>query len=413
MEIEIITVGDEILTGHTVDTNAAFIAQQLAEAGFIVRHKGSVGDNVDAMEEEFRLAWKRSQIVIVTGGLGPTDDDLTKRAIVKLFKRNLVYHEEILEQIKERYRLRGIEMPAINQNQALLPQGARFFPNRHGSAVGICIAEEGRIFIALPGVPMEMKQIMTDEVMPYLRSLKTGHTLVIRKIRTTGIVESRIAELISGNIRLDFGVKLAYLPSLRGVDLRVMATGGTEAESLDKARAVERQIDTLCEKYIFGKGEETLEGTVGKLLAAEQKWLAVAESCTGGLLGATITSVPGSSAYFRGGVLAYANEVKMHQLGVTEKLLASHGAVSEECAKAMASGVRKQFETDYAISITGIAGPDGGTDEKPVGLVFIGLADHKKATARKFQFGSNREAIRIRAVYAALEFLRRELLQIT
>jgi len=413
MEIEIITIGDEILTGHTVDTNAAFIAQQLTEAGFIIRHKSSVGDSVEAMEEEFRLAWKRSQIVIVTGGLGPTDDDLTKRAIVKLFKRNLVYHEEILEQIKERYRLRGIEMPAINQNQALLPQGARFFPNKHGSAVGICIAEEGKIFIALPGVPMEMKQMITDEVMPYLRSLKTGNTLVIRKIRTTGIVESRIAELISANIKFDFGVRLAYLPSVRGVDLRVMATGGTEAESLDKARAVERQIDTLCEKYIYGKGDETLEGTVGKLLAAEQKWLAVAESCTGGMLGETITSVPGSSAYFRGGVLAYANEVKINQLGVSERIIEKHGAVSEECAMAMATGARKLFDTDCALSITGIAGPDGGTDEKPVGLVYIGLANHKTATARKFQFGSNREAIRIRAVYAALEFLRRELLQIT
>ncbi len=413
MEIEIITVGDEILTGHTVDTNAAFIAQQLTEAGFIVRHKSSVGDNVEQMEEEFRLAWKRSQIVIVTGGLGPTDDDLTKRAIVKLFKRNLVYHEEILEQIKERYRLRGIEMPAINQNQALLPQGARFFPNKHGSAVGICIAEEGRIFISLPGVPMEMKQIMADEVMPYLRSLKTGHTLAIRKIRTTGIVESRIAELVTANVKLDFGVKLAYLPSLRGVDLRVMATGGTEAEALDKARAVERQLDSVCAKYIYGKDNDTLEGTIGRLLVGEQKTLAVAESCTGGMLGSTLTSVAGASAYFRGGVLAYANDVKTAQLGVDEKLLERYGAVSEQCAKAMALGARKLFDTDYALSITGIAGPDGGTDEKPVGLVYIGLANHKTGMARKLQFGANREAIRLRAVYSALEMLRQEILQIS
>ncbi|PWB68715.1 competence/damage-inducible protein A [candidate division GN15 bacterium] len=413
MEIEIITVGDEILTGHTVDTNAAFIAQQLTEAGFIVRHQSSVGDTVEQMEEEFRLAWKRSQIVIVTGGLGPTDDDLTKRAIVKLFKRNLVYHEEILEQIKERYRLRGIEMPAINQNQALLPQGGRFFPNKHGSAVGICIAEEGKIFIALPGVPMEMKQIMADEVMPYLRSLKTGHTLAIRKIRTTGIIESKIAEIVSAHLKLDFGVRLAYLPSLRGVDLRVMATGGTDAEALDKARAVERQLDEVCAKYIYGKDNETLEGVVGRLLADEQKWLSVAESCTGGLLGSTLTSVPGASAYFRGGVLAYANEVKTAQLGVSEKILTTHGAVSEQCAKAMAIGTRKLFDTDYALAVTGIAGPDGGTDDKPVGLVYIGLADRKTGFARKFQFGAGRDAIRLRAVYAAMELLRREILQIS
>jgi nicotinamide-nucleotide amidase len=304
-------------------------------------------------------------------------------------------------------------MPAINQNQALLPQGARFFPNKHGSAVGICIAEEGRIFISLPGVPMEMKQIMSDEVMPYLRSLKTGHTLAIRKIRTTGIIESRIAELVTANVKLDFGVKLAYLPSLRGVDLRVMATGGTEAEALDKARAVERQLDSICAKYIYGKDNDTLEGTIGRLLVGEQKTLAVAESCTGGMLGSTLTSVAGASAYFRGGVLAYANDVKTAQLGVDEKLLERYGAVSEQCAKAMALGARKLFDTDYALSITGIAGPDGGTDEKPVGLVFIGLANHKTGMARKFQFGANREAIRLRAVYSALELLRQEILQIS
>ena len=412
MDIEIITIGDEIVTGHVVDTNSTYLAHQLSEAGFFVRYMSSVGDSIEGMEEAFRLALKRAQIVITTGGLGPTDDDLTKRAIVKVFRRNLVFHEDVLEQLKERFRHRGVEMPAINQNQALLPQGARFFPNKYGSAVGICLAEEGRIFISLPGVPMEMKQIVSDEVIPYLRGLRTGHTLAIRKLRTTGIVESKLAELITGTIKLDSSVRLAYLPSFSGVDLRVMATGGTEVEAADKARTVERQLAEVCAKYLYGREHDTLEGVVGQLLKSDKCTLAVAESCTGGQLGMTITSVSGSSEYFKGGVIAYANDVKSAQLGVSEELIRAHGAVSEECAIAMASGVRKLLDSDYALSITGVAGPDGGTDDKPVGLVYIGLASSKNCYARKFRFGAERASTRTRAVYASLELLRRELLQI-
>jgi nicotinamide-nucleotide amidase len=413
MEAEIITIGDEIITGHTVDTNSAFIASRLTDIGLTVRFKTSVGDTMDGMEEAFRLALKRCQIVIVTGGLGPTDDDITKRAIVKVFKRNLIFHEEILQEIRRRYAARGVEMPAINQNQALLPQGARFFPNKYGSAVGICIAEEGKIFIALPGVPAEMKQIMNDEVVPYLKGLRTGQTLKVIKLRTTGIIESKLAEMITGGLKLEAGVRLAYLPSPRGVDLRVIASADTDEQALEKAQAVQRYLESVGGKYIYGYEDDTLEGIVGQLLVDNDKTLAVAESCTGGELGMTITTIPGSSRYFLGGVLAYANDIKINQLDVDEKIIAEHGAVSPECAVAMASGVRKLLGADYALSITGIAGPDGGSETKPVGLIFVGLASAHDAYAREFHLGSNRNYNRSRSVYAALELLRREILDIS
>lgn len=412
MDVEIITIGDEVVTGHTVDTNSSFIGRALTDIGLNVKYKTSVGDALDVMEEALRIALKRAQVVIATGGLGPTEDDMTKRAIVKVFKRNLIFHEDVLAEIKERYRRRGIEMPAINQNQALLPQGARFFPNRFGSAVGICIAEEGRIFIALPGVPMEMRQLMADEVVPYLRSLKGGLTLKVIKLRTTGIIESALSELIAQNMKVDPTVRLGYLPSPCGVDLRIIAPGATEADAEEKAKGVAFRLNEVIGKYLYGRDEDSLESVIGALLTKRKEKLCVAESCTGGQLGMAITSVPGSSNYFVGGVLSYSNEVKLQQLGVDELILKQVGAVSEQCALAMAIGARKLFKTDYALSVTGIAGPDGGTEEKPVGLTFISLAAPKRTFARKFQFGANREFNRSRAVYAALEMLRREILGI-
>lgn len=412
MDVEIITIGDELITGHRIDTNSAFIAQQLTRIGLIVRYKSSVGDSVDAMEEAFRLALKRAQIVITTGGLGPTDDDITKKAIVKVFKRNLIFNEDVLAVMRERFARRGVDMPAINQNQALLPQGATIFPNQYGSAVGLCLAEEGRAFIALPGVPFEMKQILIDEVIPYLKGLNIGHALEVISLRTTGAMESKLAELIMPGLKLEPGVKLAYLPSPSAIELRVMAAAETADEAKEKAQAIVRYLESVVGKYIFGQGDDTLEVIVGQLLKDNDRTLAVAESCTGGGLGMLITSAPGSSAYFLGGIVAYANSVKVEQLGVDPKILDQCGAVSEECAVAMADGCRKQFQADYALSITGTAGPDGGTEAKPVGTVWIGLSSIHGSYAKHFRFGLLREAIRERAACAALEMLRREILDI-
>jgi len=412
MEVEIIAVGDEVLLGHIVNSNSSFIARQLSDLGFSVRLHTVVGDNVEAMEEAFRLALKRSKVVVVTGGLGPTDDDLTKRAIVKVFKRNLILNDNILETIRQRFTSRGMEMPALTQNQALLPQGATFFPNKFGSAVGICIAEQGRVFIALPGVPVEMQQIMTDEVIPYLASLNIGQAISAITLRTTGIGESHLSEMITPNLRLEPGVKLAYLPHYGSVDLRVVATGATKTETNEKAERLARHIEKMVGNYVFGRGEETLPAVVGRLLKDNDKTLAVAESCTAGQLGMEITDVPGASAYFVGGLEAYSNDVKIAQLSVPEDIVAQNGAVSEECALAMATGCRKLFKSDYALSITGIAGPDGGTDEKPVGITFIGLASAHTSYAKMYRLGIDRRMNRTRAVKAALELLRREILDI-
>ena len=412
MDVEIITIGDEILSGHTIDTNSAFISRELASIGFPVKYKSTVGDSMEQMEEAFRLALKRVRVVITTGGLGPTDDDITKKALVKVFKRNLIYHEEVLEDIKHRFEKRGIKMPAINQNQALLPQGATFFPNKIGSAVGICIAEEGHIFISLPGVPAEMKQLTEDSVIPYLKGLKTNTAIKVVTLLTTGIMESRLAEMIKPKLKLETGVKLAYLPSYGGVSLRVTATGENDEIAEERAREAVRYLESVCGSYIYGRDDDTLEAVVGQLLKDNDRTLSVGESCTGGQLGMLVTSVPGSSAFFLGGVIAYSNEVKINQLGVKREIIEENGAVSELCAMAMAEGCRKLFESDYALSVTGVAGPEGGTEEKPVGTTFIGLASAHGNYARKFTFGVQRDINRTRAIYATLELLRRELLDI-
>lgn len=412
MDAEIITIGEELITGHTTDHNGAYIARTLTDLGFSVRRVTSVGDSLEAMEEVFRDALRRVRVIITTGGLGPTDDDITKKAIVRLFKRNLIYHEEVLEDIRRRYAERGIDMPAINQNQALLPQGAELFTNKLGSALGICISEQGRVFISLPGVPVEMRQIMNDSVVPYLQGINKGPSLFVRKLRTTGIIESKIAEMIVPELDLPEGVRLAYLPAYSGVDLRLYAEADNELEAREKVQAVERYLEKVCGKYIYGYDLDTLESVIGQLLKDNDKTVSVAESCTGGELGRQLTSIPGSSAYFVGGVLSYTNQAKIEKLGVHPDVIGEHGAVSEECAQAMAEGCRHEFATDYAVSITGIAGPGGGTEEKPVGTTYIAVASAHNTRVKLFRLGADRQVNRHRSVYAAMEMLRREILDI-
>jgi len=412
MTVEIITVGDEIISGHTIDTNSAFIAQKLAEIGLPVLFKTAVGDDIRHMEEVFSLALKRADIVIVTGGLGPTDDDVTKRAIVKVFKRNLVFHEDVLEDLKRRFAERGIEMPSINQNQALLPQGATYLANKTGSAVGIVIEENGKIFASLPGVPREMQVMTTEELIPFLKSRsKRGHLKII-KLRTTGIMESALAEIIKPHIKIPDNIKFAYLPSYGGVDLRIIAESDIKEETDKSAEQLASKLRELVGKYIYGENDDTLEAVVGKLLLDRKRSLATAESCTAGLLSGKITDVPGSSGYYDRGFVTYTNESKTELLGVPEQTIIDYGAVSSQTAEAMAVGVREKARTDYGIAITGIAGPDGGTEEKPVGTVFIAVASEKGVVSKKFLMAKDREINRNRSVYAALEMLRRVILEI-
>ncbi len=409
---EIITIGDELLLGETIDTNAGYIARKLSGIGLSVQFKSTVGDSVHRIEETIRHALKRAQLIITTGGLGPTDDDLTKKVLVKFFKRQLVLNEQLLEEIRERYHRRGLEMPAINEDQALLPNNATIFKNDIGSAAGIGIIENDYYFIALPGVPTEMRHILDNEVIPFLAKQDFGQAMKITTLRLNGIVESSLAEAISADLEIKPGVKLAYLPSESGVDLRIVATADSKDKAENKAAKLVQQIEKKVSRFIYGYDSDTLQSVAGQLLSDNDKSLAVAESCTGGKLGEIITSASGSSKYFVGGIIAYSNEVKISELGVKKTTLSKFRAVSEETAIEMALGARKRFSADFALSITGVAGPDGGTDEKPVGLTFIGMASAHKSYAREFNFGRDRETNRTRACYAALEMLRRDILDL-
>lgn len=412
MIAEIITIGDELLYGARIDTNSAFIGNRLDSIGIEVRYMTSTGDNMELMIEAITLALRRADIILTTGGLGPTDDDITKNAICKVFKRNLIFHEEILESLQKRFNDRGMEMPAINQNQALLPQGAKFLANQTGSALGILIEERGKVFCAMPGVPSEMRPMIDEELLPILEK-KLGDKVIIRKkLRTIGITEASLAEKIRPSLKFAEGVSLAYLPSYRGVDLCIKGIGTIRAEVESGVDLLLNVIREKAAKYIFTEDERDLEEIVGDLLLDRGQMLAVAESCTGGLLGGRLTKTSGSSRYFVGGIIAYSNDMKMRRLGVTRETLDRFGAVSAECAKEMASGVIEATGADIGISITGVAGPTGGTDDKPVGTVFMGLATVRGAIHRKYTMGTDREINRERAVSAALNMIRRELLGI-
>ncbi|MCX6827169.1 MAG: competence/damage-inducible protein A [candidate division Zixibacteria bacterium] len=412
MDVELITIGDEIISGHTVDTNSVYIAAKLGEIGLWVTYKTSVGDDLRRMEEVILQALKRADLVITTGGLGPTDDDITKRAIVKVFKRNLVFHEDVLEDIKKRYEARAIKMPSINQNQALLPQGAVYLPNKTGSAVGVVIVEGTKIFAALPGVPREMETMVAEELVPFLTGRVRQEHIRVIKLRTTGIIESALAEKIMPITKLPESIRLAYLPSYGGVDLRIVSFGPTKEMATAPAENMAKQIRELVGSYIYGEDNDTLEGVIGRLLKEKKETLATAESCTAGLLAGQITAVPGSSEYFERGVVTYSDRSKMELLGVSENIIRAYGAVSTQTAEAMATGIREKAGVDYGVAITGIAGPDGGTEEKPVGTVFIAVASAKTVKSKKFTMGGDREINRRRSVYTALEFLRRTILGI-
>lgn len=410
MKAEIITIGEEILSGQTVDTNSAFIARQLATVGVEVVWKTSVGDRTDDIAAAIKTAWQRAQVTICTGGLGPTTDDITKKAICVAFERKLVLHDEILQELERRFSARGARMPALVQNQALQPQGAELISNRIGSAVGIVFRDTDCYFVALPGVPAEMRVLMVEGVTPQLEAIPGREHVELRLIRTTGIFESGVSEMIGGLQPTTDDLRLAYLPDYRGVDLRVTGRGPDES-------AVKRSVDELTNAivarlgdYVFTVGEQTLPEIVGGLLLDRRLTISTAESCTGGFLAKMLTDISGSSGYFLGSVVAYSNDVKKKILKVPAKMLGTSGAVSSEVAEAMAAGVRKLTGSDFALSTTGIAGPTGATPDKPVGLVYIGLADSEGVQAHKLNLVGTRERVRERGCVMALDILRRKML---
>ena len=414
MKIEVVTIGDELLLGYTIDTNAAHLARVLAAEGVEIERRTTCGDTADSIATAVREALERTGAVITTGGLGPTSDDLTKPSIASLFDREMVLDDEHLAWMEERWRTRFQRpMPASNRQQAMLPAGARKLVNNHGSAPGIWLEDErGRWVAMLPGVPREMRGMLADTLLPLVRERLGEDRRVVRSrtLRTTGIGESAIADLVA---TIDGGVGdvgLAYLPNADGTDLRLTVRGVAADVADVKLAAAADRLRSVVGEAVYGEDSADLAAVVLDLCRAKHITVAVAESCTGGLLGARLTAVPGSSHAMRGGVIAYDNAVKESTLGVSSSDLEQHGAVSEPVARAMATGVKRVIAAGASLSITGVAGPGGGTEEKPVGTVWIALDYEGDVQSRRYIMVGDRAEVRHRSAQAALEMLRRRLL---
>ena len=415
MNAEIISIGDELLIGQVVNTNQAYIAEQLNTVGISVKRMTTVGDRESEILGSFKEAWKSHDIAVITGGLGPTHDDITRSVVCKFFDTNLVKNEEALENVKRLFGSRGLPVTTLNEQQALVPNGCTVIQNTQGTAPGYLFEKEGKTMIVMPGVPFEMTAMMENFVLPHFSRKVKGIVVRHRTLKTTGIAESLLAERI-GDVGALFspgsGITLAFLPSPLGVRLRISVSSSSAADADRALSDVEAKLRAKAHKYIYGMEKEELEDIVGRLLIERRMTIAVAESCTGGLIMDRLTDVPGSSAYFLHGDVVYSNESKIARVGMPEEILAEHGAVSREVAEALAEGIRKQSGTDIGVSTTGIAGPSGGTDEKPVGLLWIGFSDKQTTFAMKFNFGNNRRRFKERASQAALELVRRKLLKI-
>jgi nicotinamide-nucleotide amidase len=416
MTAEIISIGDELLIGQVINTNQAFIAGQLDSIGIAVETMTTVGDEESRIIRAFERALAEHEVVVVTGGLGPTHDDLTRPAVCRFFQTDLIVDQAALENIRQLFGRRGLAVTPLNEDQARVPRGCTVIQNRHGTAPGYFFERGGKYMAVLPGVPFEMKAMMEEFVVPSLKPQSGNRIIRHKTLKTTGIAESHLADLI-GPMEQHFaaseGLSLAFLPSPMGVRLRITARGTDEGLVNSLIERVKTSLVAKAGKYVYGEGDEELEHIVGRLLAAKKLTIAVAESCTGGLIADRLTNVPGSSSYFERGLITYSNVSKTSELGVPESVLESHGAVSRETAEAMASGVRLNAGTDIGISTTGVAGPTGGSADKPVGLVWIGYSDGHETIALKFNFGDDRRRTKERASQAALELLRRKLLKVS
>ena len=412
MEADLITIGDEILIGQIVDTNSAWMAQKLNDEGINIRQITSISDQPDHIINALSKAGQKSSIVLVTGGLGPTKDDRTKSALCTYFGTKLIENGAVLDHITQLLVPRGIVMNSLNRDQALVPASATVLHNKLGTAPGLWFQQQETIYVFMPGVPFEMKYLMENEVLPRIKKLYNTITILHRTILTQGLGESTLAEKIEyWEDSLPKNISLAYLPSPQSVRLRLSARGENKKYLLKLIDEKIKELEEIIPTYIFGYEDETMAGNIGKLLEEKGMTLAVAESCTGGNIAHFITLNPGSSAYFKGGIVAYANEVKVNLLGVNPDLIADKGAVSKEVVEAMATGVRNVLKTDYAIATSGIAGPDGGTTDKPVGTVWIAIVGPDGVFSKVSNFANHRERNIIRSSQTALNMLRLELLK--
>ena len=412
LSAEIIAIGSELLTPLRIDTNSLWFTEQLNSIGVEVRSKTIVGDDELRLEEAIRDALRRSEIVITTGGLGPTEDDVTRQVSAKAVGRELVYHDELEADLRERFRRWGREMPEINKRQAFVIDGAAVIPNPNGSAVGMLLKLDGRFLAVFPGPPRENQPMFGTHVLPQLREIASGVVARRRILRVSGMGESAVDELIAPIYRSYPNVETSILFSRIEIEIHLAARSTDPAEADSTLDELAVRISEALGSAVFATNGETMEEVVGRLLTARGETVSVAESCTGGLIGMRLTEIAGSSRYFVEGAVTYANEAKVRALGVPEQTLKDHGAVSAETAEAMASGMRERSGSDHSISVTGIAGPDGGSEEKPVGMVFIGYSGPSGSRSVKFVFPGDRELVRWRASQAALDYLRRQILKL-
>lgn len=407
---EIIAIGSELLTPDRTDTNSLWLTEKLNSIGIEVKLKTIVGDDDARLEEAIKDALRRSSIVITTGGLGPTEDDITRKIAARAMGRRLSLDEKVLEEIRTRFLSFGRSMPEINSRQAMVIEGAEVLPNPNGSAPGLYIEHDSRSVVLLPGPPREMKPMFEEFVRPKLAA-KAGDVRVVRRVlRVTGLGESAVDERIAPVYTQYKNPQTTILFNRSEIEIHLTAQAKTEAEAELLLDGLAGQIEERLGNAIFAFRGETMEEVVGLRLAVNGFTLAVAESCTGGLISQRLTEVPGSSVYFMEGVVTYSNEAKTRALGVDPELIEAHGAVSAEVAEAMAEGVRRRAETDFGLAVTGIAGPGGGSEEKPVGLVYIALSDDAHTEHRKLNIPGDRHLIRWRSSQAALDLLRRRLI---
>ena len=409
---EILAIGTEVLLGDLVDTNTAWLSARLAALGVSVYRHVTVGDNKQRIVAALLEASSRADLVITTGGLGPTSDDLTNECLGLAAGRQMVEYPEARRHVDEMFARFGREPTSSNYKQALFPEGSRLIPNPLGTAMGALLELDGALVATFPGVPIEMKRMFEETLEPFIKP-RTEGSIVSRTLWFTGIGESALAEKVQDLLDAS-DPTVAPLAGQGKVRLRVTARAASLEEAEKRIEPVAEEILNRLKKYYFGEDDETLEGVVGRLLTEKGATLALAESCTGGLLAKRLTDRVGSSAYFVEGLVTYSNEAKERLLGVPHELLVEHGAVSEPVARAMAEGVREDADTDYGLSITGVAGPDGGTEEKPVGLVFVGLSDVRGTVAEKLDLSAwarSREAIRERSANRAFDLLRHRILE--
>lgn len=418
MKAEILTIGDEILIGQITNTNSVWIAQQLNLSGISVVHMASVPDDESAIINAFDQANHRADFVFITGGLGPTKDDITKKTFANYFQAPLVMDELVLQQVDSFFTKRGRELSEVNRKQAMVPEGCVVIPNTNGTAPGMWMKKNNTVYISMPGVPYEMKAMISEHIIPKIKAEFDLPFIYHKTILTQGIGESMLAEMIESweDNLANKHIKLAYLPQPGMVRLR-LSTQGKNFEALKQnVEAEVEKVTPLIQKYIFGfenygEPSPTIERVVSELLRARKQTLSVAESCTGGYLSSLFTAIAGSSEIFKGSVVPYANITKHTILQVDKNLFETVGAVSRECVEQLAQNVRLKFESDYSISVSGIAGPGGATPEKPVGTVWIAVASKEKTIALKFQFGDNRERNIVMTANAAINMLRKLILK--